>query len=218
MRHTSIKIDRLESVYEIFPISLAQYDIVNFFVCGNLFLLFNEIIPFLTPDEQRKADQIFSRQNRENFILRRGILRQLIAVIIGTAAGQVNILTSPQKKPYLQEGPFFSHSNKPDSLLYSFSVTTEIGSDIEKIEKGLDTKGIAKCFFSPWEREQSQGLHQFFHQWTRKEAVAKCTGKSLQACIRDEKNVYTFEQGSHCFSIASKKKIESMISYTMQIK
>ena len=147
----------------------------------------------LTSEERIRADRFITPILRRNFIIARGVLRQLLAYytqIPATAIafkqnayGKISLETnnSTLQNNHLE----FNLSHSGDLILYAFTLKHAIGVDIEKIRPIKDSHVLAKRFFSSKEIIALNALpkddHQvgFFTCWTRKEAFIKALGIGL---------------------------------------
>lgn len=198
------KSESLKTIYSQLLSALHQNDIVNVLICGDLSLLFKEMEPRLTKEEEAKALLFLGDKHRENFILRRSLLNLFLSLFTK------NEVKYDSCRPYVIDGPHFSHSNKPDCLLYTFSQKTLIGCDVETIDPSIDIESIAKNIFF---LKSSLSLKDFFYLWTKKEAISKCTQAPFVSC--DTKSLFTktFDLGAKCFSIAALKNIRTIKTY-----
>ncbi|NNE99542.1 MAG: 4'-phosphopantetheinyl transferase superfamily protein [Pyrinomonadaceae bacterium] len=76
-----------------------------------------------------------------------------------------------------------SHTDKISLL--AFTKETEIGVDLERLDRKIEVEEIAKRFFAPAEIRRLLALPSerrpigFFNCWTRKEAIIKALGTGL---------------------------------------
>jgi 4'-phosphopantetheinyl transferase len=132
---------------------------------------------------------------RRDFIVSRGILRELLAAYLNTLAREIVLRYGIHGKPYLSPGEkdsgvHFNVSHSKGFVVFAFSRRAEVGVDIEQIKAEFPGREIAERFFS--EREvaalgelppQRSG-EAFFTCWTRKEAYVKARGGGLQIPLR----------------------------------
>jgi len=147
----------------------------------------------LTSEERIRADRFITPVLRRNFIIARGILRQILSRYTQIPAaeiafkqntyGKISLDTnnSTLKNNHLE----FNLSHSGDLILYAFTLKHAIGIDIEMIRPIKDSHALAKRFFSSKEIIALEALskedHQvgFFTCWTRKEAFIKALGIGL---------------------------------------
>ncbi len=140
----------------------------------------------LAPDEHERAGRFVYAEDRERFIIGRGLLRTILARYVGTHPEALEILAAPHGKPYLArpEIPlYFNLTHSGEYAAVALARDCEIGIDIEKIRK--IEPGFAKRFFSEAENEAITCLPVAERQlavircWSRKEAVLKAQGVGL---------------------------------------
>jgi 4'-phosphopantetheinyl transferase len=85
----------------------------------------------------------------------------------------------------VQRDLHFNLTNTKGLIACIVGWTSEVGIDVESIERRGETLGIADRFFSPSEASALRALpdaeqvHRFFHLWTLKEAYIKARGMGL---------------------------------------
>ncbi len=142
---------------------------------------------FLSCEERARASRFAQAMDRERFIARRGLLRDLLSAYIGTSPSQIKLQYSSTGKPYLDEGqnPLalrFSVSSRGKLALYVFTCGQDIGTDLESVDSLADPLGIAKQQFPYEEYEHLRVLpahlrrETFYTYWTCKEAYIKARG------------------------------------------
>lgn len=124
-------------------------------------------------------------------IVSRGILKKLISSYLQIDPKDYLIKENLYGKPYLDFSPLkfnISHSN--NMIIYIFTLDSQVGIDIEYINKNCEFINIAKKIFTNNEFQQLislpkfQQLYAFFSCWTCKEAFVKYLGKSLFVCAK----------------------------------
>lgn len=149
-----------------------------------------DMMPLLSEEERSKADTYRFEKDRRHFILRHGLLRQLLAHYVQISPDQLVLEKSDYGKPLLKTGAeeksiFFSMAHSFDVILYAFSRDLEIGIDVERAHAFPDMNDIIQRFFTSGERSEFAQLPEdkrvraFFRGWTCKEAVLKAVGKGL---------------------------------------
>jgi 4'-phosphopantetheinyl transferase len=144
----------------------------------------------ISEDERSKARRYRFDDNREEYILGRGLLRQLIGGYLEQDPASVQFVYNPYGKPSLigQGGPnrlTFNISHAHGLVLCAFSRGRELGVDLERIRPEAAQDGVAERFFSLAEVKSLRALpvHAqaigFFNCWTRKEAYIKARGEGL---------------------------------------
>lgn len=91
-------------------------------------------------------------------------------------AGKGELLLGENGKPYLKDGRHFNLSHAGQFVGIAIS-ENEVGLDIEDVNR-CDMK-IVPAAFTPEEAKEICDQESCAFAWTRKEAVAKCTGEGL---------------------------------------
>jgi 4'-phosphopantetheinyl transferase len=144
----------------------------------------------LSVDEQMRADRFYFRQDRERFIVGRGLLRAILGSYLDRAPENLTFKYNHCGKPSIvskagAEPIRFNVSHSHGTGLYAVTRDLEIGVDLELIRDGLEVEQIATSFFSRREVSALNALpaelrrHAFFLCWTRKEAYIKARGEGL---------------------------------------
>lgn len=139
----------------------------------------------LSPDEALRAARYAFDIHRNRFVLRRGLVRTILARYVARAPESLAFLYGPAGKPALTEGPRFNLSDSEDYLVLAATAGRELGVNIETIRRIPDAAGIARRFFSAAESAAlstvapDRHAEAFLACWTRKEAFLKATGGGL---------------------------------------
>lgn len=144
----------------------------------------------LTSDEIERARRYRFDRDRRRFVVRRGLLRNLLADYVETVPRSIRFDHNPFGKPYVVEGPNrqpprFNVSHSVGLALFAFSPNHELGVDIERAKPLADQESVSQRFFAPSEIETMRVLPEhmqlgaFYRCWTRKEAFIKGVGKGL---------------------------------------
>lgn len=150
----------------------------------------NSVPACLSIDELQRASRFYFKRDRRQFIVRRGILKQIIAEYVDIDPKNLLFGYNPSGKPFLlNDSPphnlRFNMSHSKNMALYAISFGKEVGIDIEYMQKDIEFQQIIDRFFSQSEREYLQKINidsrkeEFFKIWTRKEAILKALGKGL---------------------------------------
>ncbi len=142
----------------------------------------------LSADERSRANRFYFAQDRQKFIVARGLLRTILSNYLGTPADRLQFDYGYHGKPAIKATPVrFNLSHSHNLALYALTRERELGIDLEFIRPISDSAQIAKRYFSPYENASFQALAPdqkiagFFHHWTRKEAYLKAVGNGLAA-------------------------------------
>jgi len=142
----------------------------------------------LSPDELERSERYRFDQHRNEFILTRAVLRNVLALYTAQSAESLSFDYSAQGKPALKNGPAdlrFNVSHTEGLAVLALVRDREIGVDAEKIRPQPDAQKLAKRFFSPREQSFLEKLsgdelqRAFFRCWTHKEAYIKAKGEGL---------------------------------------
>ncbi len=160
---------------------------------------FEEILSFtqvLAPDEQMRAARFKFPIHQQRYVIARGILRQLLARYLKCPPQEIDfhytqygkpLLASPISNPRL----YFNISHSENIALYAFSLTADLGVDIENIRADIEAENIAERFFATEEVQMlkhltaEQKIAAFFAIWTKKEAFIKAIGQGLTFSLQD---------------------------------
>jgi 4'-phosphopantetheinyl transferase len=145
---------------------------------------------FLSAAEHLRASHFHFAPDRRRFIIRRAVLRQLLAAILKTEPQAIRLEFGTHGKPFVAgqagaDGLRFSCSHSADWALIALTRGSELGVDLEQRRPVVDTEDLARNFFSPVEINELVGLSPelrlagFFDCWTRKEAFVKAIGLGL---------------------------------------
>jgi 4'-phosphopantetheinyl transferase len=141
----------------------------------------------LSCEERARVSRFAQALDRERFITRRGLLRDLLSAYTGTSSGRIRLQYSDTGRPYLddEQNPSalrFSVSTRGSLALYVFTCGHDIGTDLESVDSLTDPLGIARQQLSREEYEHLRVLpsslqrETFYTYWTCKEAYIKARG------------------------------------------
>ena len=150
----------------------------------------NLVIGFLSKDEVERANRFYFERDRMQFIMRRGILKQIIAKYLAIEPKNLLFEYNRFGKPFLIGDSLkhdfrFNMSHSKNIALYCIGYQKDVGIDIEYIREDFEFQQIIDRFFSPRAPDFLQKLptdkrrEAFFRIWTRKEAVLKALGKGV---------------------------------------
>lgn len=146
------------------------------------------LFALLSADEQERVHRIRLSAPKQRMIASRGILRQILSYYLDSAPHHIEFNYSEHHKPYLAKPEHahvqFNVTHSHDKALYAFTLTHDVGVDIEKIEANY-LEAVAKRYFSIDENRMLTSLppearaHAFYRLWSRKEALVKAIGHGL---------------------------------------
>lgn len=155
---------------------------------------FGDLGPYervLTPEETARANGYKLPEPRRVFILARGLLRLELGRRLRCDPGEIHFDLRPSGKPDLRRADAtrpdwrFSVSHTGPHAAIAFCRGTDVGLDIERLDRTVDPLAIAKRYFTPAERAalktwpEAQQPRAFFAGWTRKEAIVKARGSTM---------------------------------------
>lgn len=149
-----------------------------------------ELYETLSDEDKTRADCFQQTGKRHNFIIRRGMLRNLLGMSLGIEPSLIRFSTSMAGKPFIDvpgnTGLFFNIAHSGDQIVLAFSGRPETGIDIERIRTVEDIDRLARTHFSAeeyaiimnlpsWEKHSA-----FIRIWNIKEALIKASGWPLK--------------------------------------
>ena len=155
-----------------------------------------DLFEVLSADEKQKAGKYHFEQDRDNFVVARGILRQILGGYLDILPGEIRFSYNRYGKPALDigmnaDGLRFNMSHSNGLVLYSVAREQEVGIDIEYIDDSFTIRPVAATCFSPSEMSMLDELPSdrqpaaFFTGWTRKEAYIKAIGEGVSMPLKE---------------------------------
>ena len=149
----------------------------------------------LSADELAKATRFRQPEDRDHFIVARGLLRVMLGHYLGREPTHVQFHYGLNGKPELAgESEIdivrFSLSHSHGKALYAFTRGRAVGIDLEELRPHPTDEQIARHYFSPGENETLRNLppgdrhRAFLRFWTRREAYLKARGEGLTVLPR----------------------------------
>lgn len=138
-------------------------------------------------DEKQRLSAIKNQEYKNSSLSALLCLHELLTVS-GEVQDDLSICRTSGGKPYFASRDlFFSITHAKDIVAVALS-DTPVGIDIEFIDERRDILSLSRRFFAPDEHkaisESNSPAEDFFALWTKKEALAKITGKGLSAICR----------------------------------
>jgi 4'-phosphopantetheinyl transferase len=145
---------------------------------------------FLSAPEREQGARFHFAQDQRRFVVRRAILRRLLAASLETKPATVQFKILSHGKPQVSgqkssDGLQFSCSHSADLALVALARGRELGVDLEQHRPLAEAEELAGKFFSSSEISELAALPEplktaaFFNGWTRKEAFLKAIGLGL---------------------------------------
>lgn len=149
-----------------------------------------QLLQTLSVDERLRAERYYFEQDRQRFIVGRGLLRAILGYYLHVEPAHVQFCYGRYGKPSLQcppnrQGLEFNLTHSHGLALYAITRDRRVGVDIEHIRPVAEIEQIARSVFSSQEYAMLQALPSsellrgFFNCWTRKEAIVKARGEGL---------------------------------------
>jgi 4'-phosphopantetheinyl transferase len=145
---------------------------------------------FLQPDESQRAARFRFPEHRARFIAARGILRSILGIHLGCAAGDLRFAYGEHGKPWLAEPAGtrveFNVSHSAGLAVYAVALRRRVGVDVERIKPDGSWLRIAEQYFTVPEAAELTALpeeamrNKFFEMWAAKEARLKALGVGLR--------------------------------------
>lgn len=144
----------------------------------------------LSIDEIKRAENYYRDREKKQFVLRHGILRNILSLYCDIPPAQIDFCYNYRGKPALREDNnrsniSFNLSFSGRFALFGICRCSPIGVDIEQMKNMADRQSIIERFFSPTDLACYNQLSEnykkeaFFAYWTRKEAFVKAIGDGL---------------------------------------
>ncbi len=148
--------------------------------------MFNHFDKILSKDEMERADRYHQENDRQRFIISKGILKFILAKYLNQSPAKIKLITGLNKKPILQhhqKGDLHFNVAHSGACILIAIAKTEIGVDVEKMDHGFSYQEILATNFNTEEKEfvqrSKQPQQDFYLLWTRKEALLKATAKGI---------------------------------------
>jgi 4'-phosphopantetheinyl transferase len=147
----------------------------------------------LGEEELSRARRFRFAVHRDRFIVRRGMLRWVLARYLDCEPATLQLERSEFGKPFLgaRHGSDlrFSNSHSENLALLAIARGRDVGVDLERIKPGFSDLAIPEQFFTPREAAMLRALpagqqpEAFFDLWVRKEAYVKARGMGLSLAL-----------------------------------
>jgi 4'-phosphopantetheinyl transferase len=144
----------------------------------------------LSADEKSRCARFKFAKDRRAFTASHGFLRQTLARYLAQHASRIAFSNGAHGKPFLTGTTAttalkFNLSHSASMAILAVCEASEIGIDIEYVNRTIDWQGIMHRYFRPDERAgilalpQAQRRCGFIQQWSRKESYMKVLGHGL---------------------------------------
>lgn len=192
---------------------MVQIYTVNLSCAG---YLYDALYEKASPSRCSRVDRCRSREDALRFLAAEALLRYAAWEQAGVT--DFSVETGSYGKPRIQgrEDLHFNISHSGDWVALAWS-GSEVGIDVESVEKDRNTAGIASRFFTEEEqrflfREETGQDRRFLEIWTAKESYLKYLGTGLQKnltsfCVRsmNQPRFYTRWLDSVCMTVCTQE-------------
>lgn len=141
----------------------------------------------LSPDEREYAAAFHNERARRQFVISRGMLRQLLSRYLDRPTADIRFETEGDGKPVLagNREVEFNLSHSGEIVVYAIAASRPVGVDIEHLRPVPRALELARRFLSPEESDavtaapEEQRGREFLSSWVKREAYAKARGTSI---------------------------------------
>jgi 4'-phosphopantetheinyl transferase len=142
----------------------------------------------LSPAERDRAARAGTATIRRRFVRARSLLRTVLAAYAGARPAELEIVETPDGKPYLRRpaGPLrFNLTHTGPVWALAVAAGREVGIDVERTDRRVDVDAVSRRLFAPAEAAAIAALPEderrpaFFRCWTAREAVVKACGTGM---------------------------------------
>jgi len=153
------------------------------------------LLALLNQEEQERAARFKFLAPRNQFVISRAMLRQVLARYLRIEARDVHFRTTTNGKPELaatcqvHDDFRFNLAHTAGAAVIAITRLRQVGIDVERIRMDTNALELAERFFSrpevEWLRSQpaSEQIPAFFTCWTGKEAYIKAHGEGLSMSL-----------------------------------
>lgn len=149
-----------------------------------------ELRSHLAAPERERAASLLLERDRDRYMAGRGLLRELLADLTGSAPETLTLLTGrfgrprlarPEGEPALR----FSASRSAGDILFAFARGRDVGADMERRSERGDIERVATRYLDAAEHAALAALPEteraaaFLTAWVRREAYLKAIGTGL---------------------------------------
>ncbi len=165
-------------------------------------------MPYLHAEELERARDFRFQHLRNRFLVRRGVLRHILAQYLHKKPADIRFLRNSFGKPAVirTSGEInFSVSHSKELILLALTIQHPVGADIQYHEAGMNMQEIARRFFSGREIRQLESIRPngreaaFYRYWTGKEAYIKALGAGLSYGL--DRFFLLYDQEKRCMEV-----------------
>jgi 4'-phosphopantetheinyl transferase len=150
----------------------------------------SRFLGILSRDERDRAQRFRTERDRRRYIVRRGLLRELLSSYLDRPPERIRFVCGPEGKLTLKGDLRFNLSHSHGLVVYAIARGREVGCDIEWRDCRFVAGLVPEKFFSPLEVRMLRDIvpekrtEGFFNCWTRKEAYIKARGVGASFPLR----------------------------------
>jgi 4'-phosphopantetheinyl transferase len=146
-----------------------------------------------TQGEAARSARFHTPELRRRYLRSHGALR---AILGRHTDVRLDFAVAEAGKPYLPAAPRlkFNLSHSREMALVAVALDVEVGVDVEWIRPMPDYVALAERFFPPSEAAGLTDERDFFHRWTRIEAVLKARGVGIYAAGTEIAGDWTIQE------------------------
>jgi len=149
----------------------------------------------LSPEEREYAAAFQNERARRQYVISRGMLRQLLSRYLGKPTTDIRFETEGDGKPVLAgtRGVEFNLSHSGEIVVYAVAASRPVGIDVEHLRPMPRAVQLAQRFLSPEESDTiaaappEQRDREFLSAWVKLEAYAKAHGMSIWRALESRR-------------------------------
>lgn len=159
-------------------------------------LEFSLIRDLLSEDERKRAAAFLNERARRQFVISRGMLRQLLSRYTDRPIAEIEFAAEGDGKPVIagEREIEFNLSHSGEIVVYAVALRP-VGVDVEHFRPVPRAAELARRYLSPEEIEtvtsapQDVRDREFLSAWVRREAYAKARGMSIWRALERQKEI-----------------------------
>lgn len=184
----------------------------------------NTLKKYLNKNEINNSEEFRQKIDQIRFIFSRAMLKRILSIYTNKPVNDLIFSYNKFNKPYIKNNLHIhfniSHSN--DLIIFAFTISHQIGTDIENIKLIEEIDSISKLVFSEieyyqWKNTPEENkIFSFYQLWTYKESIIKAIGTGFSYNTRNftiektEKNTKIIFHEKEKFNIPDSWTIENI--------
>lgn len=156
----------------------------------------------LSADEREHATAFLNERARRQFVISRGMLRQLLSRYLDRPTAEIEFVAEGDGKPVIagERVIEFNLSHSGEIVVYAVA-SRPVGVDIEHLRPVPRALELARRYLSPEETEAVAAAppqlrdREFLSAWVRREASAKARGMSIWRVLETRSDTPPSAQG-----------------------